>query len=81
MDILVFKTNVSDKQHVEHVRPFLLGMQEIMKWNFDLLDEEFILRVEAIRHLNPQKVESALHNAGYYCKELESFCAGHSLQQ
>ncbi|PWG80889.1 hypothetical protein [Pararcticibacter amylolyticus] len=73
MDILIFKTNVSTRQHVESVRPYLHTLREIFKWNFDLLDDEFILRIEADHALNPRKVESTLHSAGYDCKELGTF--------
>lgn len=73
MDILVFKTNVSNRDHVESVRPYLHRLREILKWNFDLLDEEFILRIEANNHLNPRKVETTLQQAGYYCQELQTF--------
>ncbi|KAA8484128.1 hypothetical protein BDE36_3665 [Arcticibacter tournemirensis] len=73
MDILIFKTNVSGSEHVESVRPHLHELHEILKWNFDLLDEEFILRIEAHHNLNPRKVERVLSNAGYYCQELQTF--------
>lgn len=73
MDILIFKTNVSNREHVEYVSSFLRTLREILNWNFDLLDEEFILRIEAKNHLSPRKVENILHDAGYYCQELGTF--------
>lgn len=72
MDILVFKTNVSSEEQVKTVQPYLQRMTEILRWNIDLLDDEFILRIEA-RHLNPRRVESALRYAGYDCEELGVF--------
>ncbi len=73
MDILIFKTNVSNKEQVESVRPHLRSLREILRWNVDLLDDEFILRIEANDRLNPRKVETILKKAGYYCKELQTF--------
>lgn len=70
MEVLVFKTNVSTEEKVLHVRSHLYLLKEIREWNFDLMDEEFILRIEA-ENLCPRKVEDVLQSAGYYCCELE----------
>ena len=73
MEILVFKTNVSDRGHIESVRPHLRKLDDILKWNFDLLDEDYILRIEATNRLNPREVERALYQAGYDCQVLQTF--------
>ena len=73
MEILIFKTNVSNRGHVESLGPYLHGLSEIKRWNVDLLDEEFILRIEAHYHLNPRTVERTLQKAGYFCQVLQTF--------
>lgn len=70
MEILVFKTNVRNKKHVLNVGKQLNSIADISRWNFDLDDTDKILRIEA-HDLSPRIIESALQNAGYYCKELE----------
>ena len=70
MDILVFKTNLEDKKHVNKARSYLKTLQGILKWNVDLHDIDKVLRIES-EHLSPHSVELALTEAGYFCKELE----------
>jgi hypothetical protein len=69
MEILVFKTNVENMRHVRRLYPLLKTIQGILKWNIDTEDVDNILRVEAVS-VAPDKVETTLQRAGYYCKEL-----------
>jgi len=70
MEILIFKTNVENMNHIRKLYPLLKTIQGILKWNIDTEDVDRILRIEAVS-IAPQRIEMALQSAGYYCKELE----------
>ena len=70
MDILVFKTNIVDKNQIPLIEKWLSRLSGIMKWNIDWHDKDRILRIESNR-LQPEEVEMVLQRAGYYCEELE----------
>jgi hypothetical protein len=69
MEILVFKTSVTDPQSIKFLKADLDRLAGKGKWNFDLSDCDRILRIcsdikaEAAIHL--------LHCFGYSCAELE----------
>lgn len=68
--ILVFKTNINDRQTVERAGRLLDANDDILKWNFDLWDIDNVLRVEA--HLDcSDTVIQCLSEAGFYCATLE----------
>ena len=69
MEVLVFKTNVRSKKHVNIIATELQQFPHINKWNFDLHDKDKILRIESSL-LSPAIIESTLQKAGYYCEEL-----------
>jgi predicted HAD superfamily phosphohydrolase YqeG len=70
MDVLIFVTNVLNRDAVSRVQPLLAGTPTIKQWNFDLEDCDHILRVVS-NNLSPRKVESMLNSAGFDCYELE----------
>ncbi len=70
MNILVFKTNIRYKKHLNEIVPYLNSTAGILRWNVDFHDKDKILRIEA-SNLNPQSVETMLQGAGYFCEELE----------
>lgn len=70
MNILVFKTNIRYKKHLNEISPYLNSTSGILRWNVDFHDKDKILRIEA-NYLHPQSVEMVLQRAGYYCEELE----------
>jgi hypothetical protein len=70
MEILVFKTNLTNTNHINEVKPLLNLHPGIYHWNVDLQDIDNVLRVEA-GNVGPAEIESLLVNVGYYCKELE----------
>jgi len=70
MEILVFKTNVSNRKKVRELAPLLSAFPTISQWNFDLDDCDKILRIEATE-INPALVESLLLSAGFQCRELD----------
>ena len=70
MQILVFKTNLTDGNHVDAIGSSLNIHPAIHKWNVDLQDCDNILRVVA-NNIAAKEVEAMLEGAGYYCEELE----------
>jgi len=70
MQILVFKTNLSDRRLVNEVEPHLENVGGILKWNVDLHDKDNILRIET-EDVSPRRIEQQLQQAGYYCEELD----------
>ncbi|AEW02944.1 hypothetical protein A4D02_02820 [Niastella koreensis] len=70
MEVLVFKTNLRFKKHINAVTPHINNLQGIARWNVDLDDTDKILRIESI-DLSPRSVEATLQQAGYFCEELQ----------
>ncbi len=69
MQVLVFKTNLTNIRHVRKVETFLEVHPHIQRWNVDLKDCDNILRIET-EQLQPVEVEKILLKAGYYCEVL-----------
>ena len=70
MEILVFKTNLSNTRHIKNVRPVLNLHPYIKEWNVDLHDCDKILRV-VTDNIGPAEVEKIVFKAGYFCEELK----------
>jgi len=70
MEILVFKTNVEDKTHLRRLFKLFRTLQGVLNWNVDLHDHDKVLRMETVA-VSPRAIETALQQAGYFCKELE----------
>lgn len=70
MEVLVFKTNLTDAKRIEEVESLLDVHPHIVQWNVDLNDCDNILRIVS-RNVAAQEVESILLGAGYYCEELQ----------
>jgi len=70
MEILVFKTNLTDVKRISDVEPSLDVHPDIFKWNVDLNDEDNILRIVA-NNISGAEVENILQHEGYYCEELK----------
>lgn len=69
MHILVFKTNIRYKKHIDAISSHMLKQPGIIKWNVDLKDADKILRIETT-DLHPGKIETLVRNAGYHCEDL-----------
>lgn len=69
MEILVFKTNLSDSKRIGDVGSYLDVHPGIHQWNVDLHDCDNVLRIVNL-DIDPAEVEAIVKNAGYYCKEL-----------
>jgi hypothetical protein len=70
MEILVFKTSVSDPQSVKSLKPDLDRLAGTGKWNFDLNDCDRILRI-ASNNIKAETAINLLRYFGYTCAELE----------
>jgi len=70
MEILVFKTDIIDKQQVNLLEPQLNELKGIIRWNVDLHDCDKILRVVS-ENISPRFIEQQMLEAGHYCTELE----------
>ena len=70
MEILVFKTNLTDAGRISDIESSLDIHPKIFKWNVDLHDQDNILRVVA-NNIAGEEVENLLMNAGYCCEELK----------
>ena len=65
--VLVFKTSVRHKYHVDILAPEL---KDYGKWNFDLDDCDKILRVENDQ-VSGKAITAILEKYGFKCEELE----------
>ncbi len=70
MEILVFKTNLSNIEHVGKVTLPLNDHPHILDWNVDLHDSDNVLRVVA-KNIPASEVQSIISTAGYLCEELK----------
>jgi len=70
MNILIFKTSVTQPRQVNRVQSLLTAMPSVADWNFDLEDCDNILRVVSA-DLSPRYIERTLRKAGIGCEELE----------
>jgi len=70
MEILVFKTNLTDVKRISDIEPSLDIHPNVFQWNVDLNDIDNILRVVA-NNISGEEVENILQDAGYYCEELK----------
>ena len=69
MDVLVFKTTVTNTVDATQIRPLLSAMSDIKQYNFDLEDCDNILRVVS-NGIEPQTISHILQIAGFRCEEL-----------
>jgi hypothetical protein len=69
MQVLVFKTNLTNTLHVNKLESFLDVHPQIQRWNVDLQDCDHILRIETEK-LPALEIEKMVGKAGYYCELL-----------
>lgn len=70
MEVLIFKTNIRHKKHINALKRHITKHPGIIKWNVDLKDADKILRIETT-HLHSSKIEVLVKNAGYMCEEIK----------
>ena len=69
-NILVFKTNLFNTDHISKVMPSLNHHPNIIEWNVDLHDCDKILRV-ITNDFPAGEIEKLILHAGYSCEELK----------
>ncbi|UNY97552.1 hypothetical protein MQE36_10700 [Zhouia spongiae] len=69
--VLVFKTSVQNKKTIKNRIKKLLNeiTDNPRSWNFDLEDQDNILRIES-ESIKPEEIIHPLLQAGFYCEEL-----------
>jgi cell fate (sporulation/competence/biofilm development) regulator YmcA (YheA/YmcA/DUF963 family) len=70
MQILVFKTNLTNANRISEVESSLDIHPGIYEWNVDLDDSDNVLRIVS-KSIEAKEVENIVLSAGYYCEELE----------
>lgn len=68
----IFKTNVQNDKDADKIITSLLAMYPVYKINFDLEDEENILRVEVNKfEIEADKIINYMIELGYNCERTE----------
>lgn len=71
-DILVFKTNISNKEQLQKIGTALDAHAGIARWNVDLKDIDFVLRIKpASGQLPADAIIKLVKEKGHQCHELE----------
>jgi hypothetical protein len=70
MEILIFKTSVSNNADILKLKPYIDDVVQDGKWNFDLDDSDKIFRVETDRDIY-SSLTLLFNGLGYECEELE----------
>jgi cell fate (sporulation/competence/biofilm development) regulator YmcA (YheA/YmcA/DUF963 family) len=70
MEILVFKSNLSNSSDIKNVSPGLNLHPCVKEWNVDLYDSDTILSKVTDR-IDPAEVEKIIINTEYYCEALK----------
>jgi hypothetical protein len=70
MPILIFKTDIVYKSIAKRMTRQLEKLPGVIRSNFDLFDNDKILRVET-SNLPAAQVQQLVESAGYFCRELE----------
>ncbi|MEY4930137.1 MAG: hypothetical protein RI909_861 [Bacteroidota bacterium] len=70
MNVLVFKTSVESRDHINYLAPLLDSLAGRGAWNFDLTDCDRILRIVSDQ-VNPETAMRLINSLGFVCHELE----------
>lgn len=70
MNYLIFKTNISTKEHERHNSCSLDNHPDIINWTIDREDIDNVLRVKPQKRLNESEVIDLVNSAGYNCEIL-----------
>lgn len=64
MEILKFKTNVSDREELAQVAPFIDKLDVIKDWKLDTESGDNILSISG-ESVDPQQIKNAVQEAGF----------------
>ena len=70
MQILVFKTNLSNRKRVKLISPLFQNHPVIRDWSVDLEDCDRILRIVTLGPVNEGEIIYMMNMCGYYCELL-----------
>jgi hypothetical protein len=68
--ISIFKTSVNSKKKQRLIKPLLDRIVNVSNWNFDLYDQDNILRIVSEQNVSDFIIKE-LNQHGFDCKELE----------
>lgn len=71
MNLLIFKTDIENKEKVETIKPFLNNHSNIIKWTIDLDDIDNVLKVKFKKDLTENDIIKAINTQGFYCDVLD----------
>lgn len=67
MKIFVFKTNISNEEQKQMVKPLLNQIKGITRWSVNLDDKDNSMRVEG-HGIKPEKIKDIISIAGFECE-------------
>lgn len=72
MKLLIFQTNIDNKQNVDALQPIFNNHHHILNWHVDTEDIDNVLRIEAHESLHENDIIDLMTIHGYYCGDLMS---------
>ncbi len=75
MELITFKTNISNEKALQRVAPLLNNAVGSTNWQLDLSGNEKKLMVYSPGIINELQVIDAVHKAGFYAVNIEDFYA------
>ena len=70
MEVLVFKTNISNPNITPVVADRLTQLKGVSRWSIDFSDRDKVLRVES-HAARPRDIVNVITSAGFTCEELD----------
>lgn len=75
MEILKFKTNVTDEAGVQNLRKHFDQEESISRWQLDAANPDHVLSVSG-HEVSPQRIKNLIREAGYSAQLMRVFGAG-----
>lgn len=73
MELITFKTNMSNESALQRVAPLLNNVVGTANWQLDVSGAESKLMVYSHGIVNEMQVINAVHKAGFYAISIEDF--------
>lgn len=73
MELITFKTNISNERALQRVAPLLNNALGTTNWQLDVAGAENKLMVYSPGIINEMQVVDAVHKAGFYAVNIEDF--------
>ena len=70
MKLLIFRTDIENKNNVKTLKPLFNDHSSIINWSIDLEDVDKVLKVEAIENLNEKDIANLVSLNGFSCESL-----------